>query len=694
MMKSTTRPVGDCGPRCGSVLLGFLVLGAMSAWVANSVGQPEFMFLGMVGIGAGLVMTSSLRVLLPMGIATFLIALFTLTISDGNVFKQIPSAFLAALGITASSTVPWLLLGLGKIKKLQYPMPMHFAVLLLLAIPSASFLAAICLLPYFGLFSTTNTGSSLLNIVILQVLSMTIVMPVTLVLFGERPNSRFDHLRMLELTLGSLLIVAIETTWLIHHHQSVTYFDWLLPLQATIVLIPLVWLATRLGLFGASVGILVLGISTMSVHATTNSWHFVSQDTLLTQHFADEIILLGNAIITLTLGATTDQLAKSRANAIRSLNEVQSLVDTSATGIIRTTCDGTILYTNNHGPRMLNTDESIIGSKIQAFIQPDHHNQVEAMLQSARMTSVVEFELPLISGNNSRLWRLAVATYQPPTEGREEYCTISIIDLSSARQREESRLRSESERLQREAQEHLANLTSAMLSDANNLAMAVSGTATRARNTADLNPSMFQDVLHRIEAVCIETSSMFERYRRASGSILPDSNDRCDPKKIVKETVKQHEVNPRLTVKLTTDGDSTIACDESFLRFAIDQVILNSLEASSTKMNLNISIKQQPREGVVKIQIQDDGPGITIEDLPKVTNPFFTHKSRGRGLGLPTIESGLQILGGWMKVESQPKIGTKVTLAFPYSHSFRIETEDSSTLISKEEDPHPAGLII
>ena len=65
-MIDSTPPVSqrDCGPRCASVLLGFEIysLGALSAWVASELARPEFMnFLGVAGIGAGLVISTTPR---------------------------------------------------------------------------------------------------------------------------------------------------------------------------------------------------------------------------------------------------------------------------------------------------------------------------------------------------------------------------------------------------------------------------------------------------------------------------------------------------------------------------------------------------------------------------------------------------------------------------------------------------------
>ena len=693
-MFDSTPPVSqrDCGPRCASVLLGFLFLGALSAWVASELARPEFMFLGVAGVGAGLVISTTPRYLLAISIATFLITLFISTSADTNGLNRIPAAFGVAFGMAAATAVPWLMTGMGKISALRYPSPLHFAVLMLLAIPAASVIAAFSLQPFLEMTSFDNAKTTILNTALMQAIGMVVVLPVTLVLFGERPTSRFDRGRMVELMLASSLIIGIEIIWLIHHIEAMAYYDWLYPLQASLILIPLTWLATRIGLFGASVGILVLGISMLSVHIVADSWTLSESHSLFTHHLTDKVILLSSALIALSLGVTSDNLTYTRVRAQRNLNEVQSLVDASATGIIRASCNGEIFYSNAYCARMLNTDDAIIGTQLQEYVLPNHRRRLETMLRAVRMTNVVEFELPIIAGATGELWRLAVATYQPATEGRREYLTISIIDLSSARRREESRLRSESERLQQEAQEQISNLTSALLSDANNLAMAVSGTATQARNTRSLDPLMFDEVLGRIESVCIETSSMFERYRRASGSEMPDPNSNCDVTNVLQELLESRKNDPKLALVLDHPSSPiSVACDVNFMRFAIDQVVLNSLESSAGLTNLEISIKQNQCDGNVAIHIQDDGPGIDPDDLPQVTKPFFTRKARGRGLGLATIASGMQRLNGSVNIESTLGNGTTVTLTFPKLSPNPLETECLDTRWFESAVSQPAG---
>jgi signal transduction histidine kinase len=66
----------------------------------------------------------------------------------------------------------------------------------------------------------------------------------------------------------------------------------------------------------------------------------------------------------------------------------------------------------------------------------------------------------------------------------------------------------------------------------------------------------------------------------------------------------------------------------------------------------------------VVLVVEDDGEGISSEDLPRVFDPFFTTKERGTGLGLATVHSIIQAHSGEIAVSSRPGEGTTFKISF------------------------------
>ena len=69
-----------------------------------------------------------------------------------------------------------------------------------------------------------------------------------------------------------------------------------------------------------------------------------------------------------------------------------------------------------------------------------------------------------------------------------------------------------------------------------------------------------------------------------------------------------------------------------------------------------LSVRTHQTEGIVTIEIEDNGPGIPNEIKDKILQPFFTTKkgTQGTGLGLSITNDIVKAHAGSMDIDSQP----------------------------------------
>jgi len=109
-----------------------------------------------------------------------------------------------------------------------------------------------------------------------------------------------------------------------------------------------------------------------------------------------------------------------------------------------------------------------------------------------------------------------------------------------------------------------------------------------------------------------------------------------------------------------------IQCSDNQIKQACIAILLNAFEA--VVENGEIVLKtSNPDEYTVKLEIVDNGVGITAEDIPHIFEPFFSAKQKasGIGLGLAIVHGIVQSHNGKVEVDSELGKGTTVSIIIP-----------------------------
>ncbi len=117
-------------------------------------------------------------------------------------------------------------------------------------------------------------------------------------------------------------------------------------------------------------------------------------------------------------------------------------------------------------------------------------------------------------------------------------------------------------------------------------------------------------------------------------------------------------------------------------------LLTNAIHAMPNGGNLYVSTFYEPEpapseestsNGRVLVQIQDTGPGIADDHLPRLFTPFFTTKQKGlgTGLGLSVTKSIIELHGGHIELLNAPEGGARVTVTLHAGkeHSYEKSTD-------------------
>lgn len=111
----------------------------------------------------------------------------------------------------------------------------------------------------------------------------------------------------------------------------------------------------------------------------------------------------------------------------------------------------------------------------------------------------------------------------------------------------------------------------------------------------------------------------------------------------------------------------TIEADERLLAQAFLNLIRNAEQAMSEGGDL--IVQTHVTEGELQVEVIDTGGGIATDNLPRIFRPYFSSKSDGNGLGLPTTLKIVRAHGGGLSVESELGKGSRFVIRLPLESS-------------------------
>lgn len=138
-----------------------------------------------------------------------------------------------------------------------------------------------------------------------------------------------------------------------------------------------------------------------------------------------------------------------------------------------------------------------------------------------------------------------------------------------------------------------------------------------------------------------------------------------------------------------TDGLPLVHLPEGEVKQVLYNLIQNAIQASPAGETVRIRVAADGDE--ITVMVEDRGPGIPDDVLPRIFDPFFSTKTdeahAGLGLGLSVSRNVIEALGGRIEVDSLPPRGSTFTAVFPTSAEVSPEETGHAHTQPDPEDP-------
>ncbi len=179
----------------------------------------------------------------------------------------------------------------------------------------------------------------------------------------------------------------------------------------------------------------------------------------------------------------------------------------------------------------------------------------------------------------------------------------------------------------------------------------------------DETSELMARTLRRIDALDRSVSGALQVARSGSVTLEP-LNLRGPLKAAVQMALPAFQERDAELDSAGVDGEPIrVEGDGSALERLFLNLLLNAAQALERGGSATVAVQDVERE--VHVVIRDSGEGIEAEELGRIFDPFFSSRSDGTGLGLPIAQRITQAHGGELSVESQPGVGTTVTVRLP-----------------------------
>jgi two-component system nitrogen regulation sensor histidine kinase NtrY len=353
----------------------------------------------------------------------------------------------------------------------------------------------------------------------------------------------------------------------------------------------------------------------------------------------------------------TGDLQVSQSELERRKKYMEIVLKNVAAGVVSIDNQGRVTTINTSAEQMLNVEaETVLGKTFPEVLEKEHAERIETLLDELKSSQrdSIERQLTVPVGGKSFSLLINLATLRDE-EGRPLGFVAVFDDLTQLIKAQ--RVAAWREVARRIAHEIKNPLTPIQLS--------AQRLRKRYLEKLDQDGAVFDECTRTIVKQVEELKGMVNEF--SNFARMPASNPTLNHlNEIVQETlVLFKEAHKEVRFDFTPNDLPAFNLDRDQMKRVMINLIKNSLAAIDKEGEVKVQTSYDPKLQMVRLEVSDNGCGISDEDKGKLFEPYYSTKRTGTGLGLTIVNAIVADHNGYIRVRDNKPKGTTFLIELP-----------------------------
>ncbi len=382
----------------------------------------------------------------------------------------------------------------------------------------------------------------------------------------------------------------------------------------------------------------------------------------------DEIGVLVNSFnrMTLDLKNSKKQLEEANEELIKGNVELEQrrlymeiVLANVAAGVISADANGEILTINKSAEKMLKIQtDKIIGKKYKDVIDKGYVNVINEFLQDKNLFRKGFMELQISLSVENKILTLLVSL-NVLRDDRGKYLGLVAVFENLTEIERAQKMAAWREMARRIAHEVKNPLTPIQLSAQRLKRKYGHKVSQKDRKIFEECTDMIINQVEELKLLVNEFSN-FDRMP-ASNPVSSNINQ------VIKKSVSMYrEVRKDLRIVFNDLKDAPVLkIDREQMKRAMINLLDNAIDAIDGNGEIVIDLSHDKEQGIMKIEVADNGRGIPPDHKMRLFEPYFSTKKHGTGLGLAIVSTIISEHKGSIRVQDNYPQGTRFIIELP-----------------------------